>query len=156
MNVEQTNQFADFVEKKMFRTSLQIALVKDIRAGVYSNGNWSLAKLSLITALMHIKAPTEVIDHVRAMKIDSRAQAEQDQLIADAQAFFASKSLMLDFVVPVITNEMLDAANEHLASALVPDSNFMDELTRESDERAKRIVASDNSDSSSIVLTAQK
>lgn len=151
MDVEQTNQFADFVEKNMFQTPLQIALVKDIRAGVYSNGDWALAKISLITALLRINAPEKVLTRAKALQMESHTQVEKDELIAAAQSFFASRPTKSNFVVPTITPEMLESANENIASMLIPDSNFMDELTRESDERIKRIVTSDNSSTASVV-----
>lgn len=146
MEVQETNEFADFVEKNTFQSPVRDALLKDIRAGVYSNGTLPLPKVSLLAALKQINASNRVIDRANSLNIDQAETIDHAALIAEATAMLSQRKHE-PFVLPSISDQLLEQANEKVAEMLFPNSQFMDALANEADVATKRTIASHTSKS---------
>jgi len=134
MTPADASALADLLREKLPPTAQRDAVITDLCEGYYARGRHADPARSLCAMLSMMRAPREVIDHVRALVMEHPTPA------GDSARFALDAADMAGLEMP--TDEELDDFADQWARQMFPDGHAVDELTRASDRRFARAAES--------------
>lgn len=140
MTPAKCRQLADYIAEHTYTSPVQKALVKDVRAGLYTRAHSVNPKTALLVALNRIEAPADVLQHVEEQTFDPPPTALSPAALAAAMRVMQSSGMLdddgsRDFRLPADFD-----STEWYANALLPDGAFISAVAAADQAKTQREI----------------